>query len=210
MGKKDPISYENFSRELANFSKQQDRGMVLICAAWIEDALEECVREQMQPGEPTDRIMSGPLRNFSTRIQLASALGLIDDGARKDLVAIHDMRNDFAHIREHLTMEDPRAKQRFESTNFMSTYRGIGGIAELDESASSMLTLFTFAVVGYLGNRTKKKLRPVAEDSYAKSLNSTFGFLKAWVGFKLDIKKAREERKKREQSGLPPGAERGP
>jgi len=103
--RKTPPDVGSLRKAIARFTKQADRGTALVAAAWLDDALEACIRAAFRPDKNTvDDIFrpDGPLGSFSARIKLAYLLDLVEGTARKDLDRIRRIRNDFAHSRGDL------------------------------------------------------------------------------------------------------------
>ena len=113
---KTPIELEELQETIrTRFTGQTDRGSVLIAAAYLDDALEDCLRARfVQDEKAIDDLLGGekPLGTFSARISTAYLLGLIDQKMRADLDAIRKIRNDFAHKRHHLRFSDQSIKDK--------------------------------------------------------------------------------------------------
>ena len=102
---KDPVNYSALRQAVSTFTKQSDRGTALIAAAWVDDALSECLRASFrQEKETADKLLEPdrPLGTFSSRIKLAYLLGIIISSLRSDLDLIKSIRNDFAHLRQSM------------------------------------------------------------------------------------------------------------
>jgi mannitol operon repressor len=85
---------------LDHLSAESERGQVLISAAMIDDLLLRTLAAFLIEGESADKLLSGfnaPLGTLSARIEMAAALGLIDDAERHDATIIRKIRNEFAH-----------------------------------------------------------------------------------------------------------------
>lgn len=116
--KKDTITLNTFSQAIATFTKQTDRGTALAVAAWIDDALEECLRATLrQDEEVADKLFQpdGPLGSFSTRIKMAYLLGFITPSLFRELETIKGIRNAFAHTRQLIRFTDQSIKDRCNS-----------------------------------------------------------------------------------------------
>ena len=76
---------------------------VIVTAAILEDHLEQALLGRLHdlPNEVYKRMFAGggPLSSFSAKIDLAFALNMIDETGRKDLHAIRELRNAFAHAK---------------------------------------------------------------------------------------------------------------
>jgi mannitol operon repressor len=85
---------------LDHLNAESERGQVLISAAMIDDLLLRTLTAFLIQGESADRLLSGfnaPLGTLSARIEMAAALGLINDTERHDATMIRKIRNEFAH-----------------------------------------------------------------------------------------------------------------
>src|SRR5689334_5106314 len=105
-----PSAEDDFLGAIDRFTRQSDRGTVLIASAWIDDSLRELLRAHFRPDHASlQQVLegTGPLATFSSRIQVAYLLDLIEETARKDLDLIRKIRNLFAHARGDLRFRDP-------------------------------------------------------------------------------------------------------
>jgi DNA-binding MltR family transcriptional regulator len=72
----------------ATFEKESDRGSALIAVAWVDDALEACLRSRFRDEKTiVDSLLrqDGPLGSFSSRIKTAYLLGLVTASLYSDL-----------------------------------------------------------------------------------------------------------------------------
>lgn len=89
-------SYELFQQ----IADESPRGMVLVIAAELDRMLLLSIKELLKDGAGLTALNQdnqGPISTFSARINLAHALGIIDDAEHRDLNLIRKIRNDFAH-----------------------------------------------------------------------------------------------------------------
>ena len=89
-------AYELF-QEMAD---ETPRGMVLIIAAEMDRMLGLAIRYFLNDGaglKELDKDNQGPISTFSSKINLAHALGIISDEEHRDLHLIRKVRNEFAH-----------------------------------------------------------------------------------------------------------------
>ena len=111
----EPANIPSLDQAAKVFTKQSDRGSALIAAAWVDDALEVYLRAFLRPDKKTADAMlqpEGPLGSFAARIKIAYLLGIIEPTAHKDLEIIRGIRNDFAHVRQHIKFTDQSIKDR--------------------------------------------------------------------------------------------------
>jgi DNA-binding MltR family transcriptional regulator len=109
MKKLDPYSAEGLQRMttlLEEIQEQSDRGAAIVAVAWIEESITAAL-ECFLHADPNSwkRLFagSGPLANFSSKIDLSRLLGLVTDTIRSDLHIIREIRNEFAHQVAHKT-----------------------------------------------------------------------------------------------------------
>ncbi len=99
----------------AMITKESDRGCALAAASYVESELGRLFRRHLCTDERglRDLLMgTGPLANFSSRIELAFGLGLISASVRRELRLIKAIRNEFAHSAEEIAFSDPSIANR--------------------------------------------------------------------------------------------------
>lgn len=88
---------------LKEFSTSGDRSAALVGAAYLANALRDCIATIMRADmdEALDATLfneaRAPLADFNSRIELAFAFSLINDSDRTDLHRVRRIRNVFAH-----------------------------------------------------------------------------------------------------------------
>lgn len=77
---------------------ESDRGCVLLSVSYLEDALGKYVLSYLK-GNKTfkKKMLNYNLSNFSSRINFAYSIGLINEKLMNDLNIIRNIRNEFAH-----------------------------------------------------------------------------------------------------------------
>jgi hypothetical protein len=108
---KPPPVLQELSGMLLELKKETDRGLALILVAWLDDALTHVLKLWMVDDEEVLKelfAIARPLSSFSSKINLAYALGMIGSDLRDDFHNARDIRNLFAH---------DRALIRFSSQN---------------------------------------------------------------------------------------------
>jgi DNA-binding MltR family transcriptional regulator len=110
-----------YFHEVADFrfslDQETDRGCALMAAAFLDAELEKLLGRHFVADDTVRKELlsqNGPLGAFSSRIDLAYALGLIGKQARRDLHLIRKIRNDFAHVAKSLQFSDQPIAQRCE------------------------------------------------------------------------------------------------
>ena len=178
MAKKEKVSpdVESLRKAVARFTKQADRGTALVVAAWLDDALESCIRAVLRPDKGTaDEIFrpDGPLGSFSARVKVAYLLDLIEPNVRKDLDHIRGIRNDFAHSRGDIRFTTPRIRDRCRKLHGAEACRVSGWILQ---SPKQKFLVTAYFLAEYLMSRTKPRERnPLFDDvdSYGSWIRRT-------------------------------------
>ena len=94
----------------ANRKPEDDRGIALIMATVIDQALEAAILSKLPGIEAGNEryIFSddgAPLRDLDSKIRIAFGLGIFGAAARSDLSLIRSVRNAFAHSRLEISFE---------------------------------------------------------------------------------------------------------
>lgn len=104
-----------------NLANESDRGCVIVAAAILDQKLESIIRETAENNELSNKNMkslfdmSGPISNFSSKILLSRAFGLIDEKALHDLLIVRKLRNTFAHATEEASFLNSDVVQKIRS-----------------------------------------------------------------------------------------------
>lgn len=97
------LTDEFLKRQIAlveELNGQSDRGVAIVGAAWLEEAMAEALHEIMEKDEKSwQRLFgpNGPLSTFSAKIDIGRLLGCTTDTIKSDLHIIRGIRNEFAH-----------------------------------------------------------------------------------------------------------------
>ena len=148
----------------------------MVAAAWLDDALEACIRAAFRPDQGmADELFrpDGPLGSFSARIKLAYLLDLIEPTARKDLDCIRRIRNDFAHGRGDLRFTTPSVRDRCRQLHGADACR-LGGWPLRSPKQKFVVT--SYFLTEYLMSLTKaQKRNPLLDnaDSYGAWIRRT-------------------------------------
>jgi len=73
---------QELAKFLSEFNKESDRGASLIAASYLEETLEEILRNFFSESEESEKLLSGfnaPLGTFSAKISAAYSLGLLQE-----------------------------------------------------------------------------------------------------------------------------------
>jgi len=88
--------FKDFSNEL---EKESDRGMAIICHAYIEDLLKELLKKRLIE----DKIFLKKLEksiSFEQLLALCFISGVVSEEERQDIKLLDEIRNKFAHRRK--------------------------------------------------------------------------------------------------------------
>lgn len=102
----------------SSLTGETDRGCALMAAAYLSDQLEKLLRSLfVVDQQAVDELFEpfGPAGSFSARIDLACACGLLPKPAYDDLHLIRKIRNDFGHVAEPLTFDEPAIADRCQA-----------------------------------------------------------------------------------------------
>lgn len=108
--------------------EESDRGCALMAVAFIDELLIELLKAYFIEDEAlTKRLLSssGSLSSFSSRIDMAYALGLMSKNIVHDLNILRKIRNDFAHVSKPLTFEEDGLRSRCFALAVMPFPKGL-------------------------------------------------------------------------------------
>lgn len=110
LNRQDLITF-NPKEHAAHMLAEGDRAAIILFASSIEGTLTWLLKEKMPSlnGEEAERVFNfqGPCGSFSSRIQMAHALGIIDRSTRKQIELIKEMRNAAAHSFSPIRYDTP-------------------------------------------------------------------------------------------------------
>lgn len=108
--------FEAVARLQAELKSESPRGIILISAAMLEEALRELIASFLVPNaNSNDTLLEGttaPLGSFSAKIDAAYRFGLVSDKFCRDLHLIRRIRNEVAHKPQGFSFEDSSARDR--------------------------------------------------------------------------------------------------
>jgi DNA-binding MltR family transcriptional regulator len=85
-------------------SRESDRGLILVSASHLDEALERLLRARFSIEHKKSKSMIdplfntfGPLSTFSAKIKMSYAIDLIEKWVYRDLEILRKLRNEFAH-----------------------------------------------------------------------------------------------------------------
>lgn len=92
-----------------SLNKETDRGVALVCAAYIETELESLLRKTfIDDPRIVGKLFEypGALGSFSSKIELVFVMGLVEEDIYKSLRSIKKIRNTFAHSHRERRFRD--------------------------------------------------------------------------------------------------------
>ena len=104
-------------RFIQDLQQETDRGVALVGAAFLDDAVRALIRAALiKESETADRLFEypRPLATFDARIDVAYCMGLIGKAMYQDLGLIRDIRNRFAHQHHPASFEEIELPQLCE------------------------------------------------------------------------------------------------
>jgi hypothetical protein len=125
LAKKNRHTESYFSVVHQELATQSDRGVAIVAAVVLEELLELAILERFVELSSKrrealfDRI-GAPLSTFAAKIEIAFAIGIIDDKIRTLINLIRDVRNRFAHRIEALTFDHPDISQKIETVAMLN------------------------------------------------------------------------------------------
>lgn len=113
----DPDVAGAFERMLDEFSRETDRGSILIAADIVSGHLEKIIVALAPEAFTPKRVKGllnypGPLSTFATRADIAFMAGFIGDTAHRSIDLLRGLRNKAAHSQGAFSLADHRATLR--------------------------------------------------------------------------------------------------
>ena len=112
-------------RFMEDLQKETDRGVALVGAAFLDDAVRALIRAAfIGESETADRLFEypRPLHSFAARMDLAYCMGLIGKAMYQDLGLVREIRNRFAHQHHPAAFEDAEIRDlcaRFQTAGMV-------------------------------------------------------------------------------------------
>ncbi len=125
------VSLSNDTKRFySDLSRETDRGAALVCAAFLEEALEVAIRAALMQDTEYVTDTKGRVGN---RLKLARSLGLIGPNICRALEILSKIRNEFAHSHRPITFDDGDIKSRCAS---LQTVRVPGRVVRIEPARS--------------------------------------------------------------------------
>lgn len=141
-------------------TSESDRGCALMAAAYLDLQLYELLKAYfVEDGKVAEGLLgpSRPLESFSSRIDMAYALGLIGRKTRRELHIIRKVRNDFAHKHTHVSFHDSVISNRCRELRFHQ-------ILKAQNPRSSYTRTVMGILAGVHGELKRARHRPIGKD----------------------------------------------
>jgi DNA-binding MltR family transcriptional regulator len=114
---------------LKQLDNDSDRALGVTCAAFLDEALADCLSKHFLQSSSDLReraeMLLKPgqaLSAFATRIDVGWVLGIYGKAARSDMARIRDIRNLFAHKVEIYSFKDPEIAKHCDQLKFARKY----------------------------------------------------------------------------------------
>jgi len=138
----------------SSLTPETDRGVALVCAAYLETELENLLRRSfVNAPKVVEHLFepSGSLGTLSSRIDLALAAGNIDLEAHRGLHLIRKIRNEFAHDHKLRSFTDQDIAARCRELIGLNPYP--------EASPRDLFIRASMAVLAMVHERSKKTRR---------------------------------------------------
>ncbi|SRR5258708_6702206 len=111
----------DWNEMLNSFYEESDRGAAILVGSFAEHSLGLYLRFRMKDQKVANDLFApmGPLSNFSQRIAIAYAFGLISEKQYRDFQIIRRIRNHFAHHPMDTTFETKEIKEAAAGLSMM-------------------------------------------------------------------------------------------
>jgi hypothetical protein len=147
---REPHSEEMISGVIDELEKQSDRGAGIIAAAFIEEILELVILNRLRPlsSDKHRNLFKGnsPLSTFAAKIDIAYAIGIINDLGHIQLHLIREVRNRFAHRIQPLDFQHPEIKQLISSNELIAN----SGLLKAAGIRNAFLWSFRVTAIGLI------------------------------------------------------------
>jgi hypothetical protein len=147
---REPLSEATITGVIEELVKQSDRGAGIIAASLIEELLEIVILNRLRPlsSDKHRNLFAGssPLSTFAAKIDIAYAIGVINELTHIQLHLIRRVRNHFAHRIQPLDFEHPEIKQLITSNELIAN----SGLLKIASVRDAFLWSFRVAAIGLI------------------------------------------------------------
>ena len=165
-----PPDLDGFLDMIRQTKDEPDRGRALVLTAWLDDALDQYMRTRVVDDKKViESLFDGdrPLSTFSARINAAYAFAYISNGVFRDLHAIRNIRNRFAHERALLTFEDQSIKDMCHNLDVIQKHLATNPVHRMTKPSGEFLLatlLYTSFFIGLSDERPHKRFMGGTEE----------------------------------------------
>lgn len=149
----------------------EDRAFAIVGGTLLERGLEAAVLRKFVDLKKSDyrALFEGtaPLSSFSAKIKIAHALGVLNDGCKKDLEVIKDIRNAFAHSIAEIDFATPDIAKFCKRIRFPKQLQSIEGFDGLGFEIETPKGVFHMAVMLYSALLLSKPSQPCSPSDKA-------------------------------------------
>lgn len=105
---------QQHARIQAAYSKESDRAVALLAAAFLDTQLGEALREVFVDSPVVNALLEdrGPLTTLAARIDALFCMGFMSEEFRRDMHLVRKIRNDFAHHPDVIDFNTDAIKDR--------------------------------------------------------------------------------------------------
>ena len=152
-----------------------ERSQTIVAGALLEQALEHALSSHFNiPVDQIPHFFADPETplNLHAKIKLAEALGIIErDIIGRELVRIKNIRNVFAHARQHLDYDDDAIRAYCDTLTIpaLDVWGGIGGgkpITAKEKYAASVRITYGYLASAIVNRLVREPLRFETNDFY--------------------------------------------
>ncbi len=125
---------------LTGFRRESERGAILALGAAFDEVLGRALRRELEKSSASKKLLdkqfdfNEALGTFSSRIDMARCLGLIDDSLHSDIHLIRQLRNDAAHHWFDFALTEDRTKRYVDPIR--NSVKFLSADPEVDPSAT--------------------------------------------------------------------------
>ena len=169
-----PIIRDEVLEFRSSLTPETDRGVALVCAAYLETELEALLRKSFADVPKVVEHLfepSGAIGTLSSKIDLALAIGQIEAATHRALHLIRKIRNDFAHDYKVRSFTDQDIAARCQELVGLNPYP--------EASARDLFIRASISILAMVHGQTKKtRHKPLKSGRYALIESSRPLFLK--------------------------------
>lgn len=135
----------DFSEFLQVLNRESDRGAALLSASMLDEKVLELLNTFLIEGDVANNLLrtNGPVGTFAARVDMAYALGLLEEEERAEITLVRRIRNPMGHTWRSIDFSDDRLRDLIAQLPWR-------GPEDIELTARTPRSRFTFAVVSLL------------------------------------------------------------